>query len=669
MCGIAGIIGLKDTTIDFAGTATCMNETLRHRGPDGEGYLLIRNDDEIPAFGEDTPQSIIHSQILHKPLRIVENIPNLKGILSHRRLSIIDITETGHQPICNAHKNLWLVFNGEIYNYIELRDELSKLGHTFHTSTDTEVILAAYAEWGYECVNRFNGMWAFVIYDKSKKQLFASRDRFGVKPFYYVKDENIFAFASEQKALLRSTVASFMPNEKAIFDYWIFGTMEEEEEGMFKGIFELFPAHSLTLDLNSGELKKWKYYTLPYSNISVDKNFDLDESTEKIQSLFLESVKLRLRSDVEVASCLSGGLDSSSIVGAIEVLTGKGLNTFTTSFRDAGIDESPWAKIVSDYTNSNAHYTYPTSQELLKDLSNLIYCQDIPIWSTSTYAQFRVMRLIQENGIKVALDGQGGDELFAGYDKYYYYYLREIEKKLKRTALPEMSLTGRSWQLQKQFMKQAFLGRFIYAFPLSLQLKFRLKAHPELKYLNKDFLKRNLKNLKREKDNLTLNQALNKDFTNTLLKTYLKCEDRCSMWHSVESRTPFSDDINLIEYVFSLPSIVKMEFGELKYLMRIAMRGIAPDAILDRKDKKGYMTPNRLWISEIRNEVKHLFENPGLADFLDTKKILQDYDLLFNQPDKPDDGRIFKLIAFAKWYEIFGGGLGSMLQYQEREKV
>lgn len=650
MCGIAGIIALNKTNSDLAGIARHMNNTIRHRGPDGEGYLLIHNDAETTAFGKDTPQSIIQSSILHKPAGELENASNLKGIFAHRRLSIIDITETGHQPLCNISKTLWITYNGEIYNYIELRGELEGKGYKFHTSTDTEVVLAAYTEWGYECVNKFNGMWAFVIYDKGKKQLFASRDRFGVKPFYYIKNEHYFAFASEQKAFISTGLVHFSANEKAIFDYWVFGVMEEEEEGMFKGIFELFPSYSLTLNLETGELKKWKYYTLPYSNKYADSDFKIEDSMELIMCDFLDSIELRLRSDVEVASCLSGGLDSSSIVSAIHLQTGKGLNTFTTAFKDERIDESAWAKIVSDHTNSKAHYTYPTSSELLSDLHDLIYCQDIPIWSTSTYAQFRVMRLIKENGIKVALDGQGGDELFGGYGSYYFYYLRDV---LKNQGATEFIKQATSTGQLKRYFSQLFLKKYLGSLPLSMQLNFRLKIHPELKYLNRDFLKRNLGRLQKEKDNLTLNEALYKDFNNTLLKTYLKCEDRCSMWHSVESRTPFSDDINLIEYVFSLPSSAKIVNGELKALMRKSMRGITPDAILDRQDKKGYMTPNRQWIAEIRNEVKHLFENPALSGFLDTKKILKDYELLFKQPGKPDDGRIFKLIAFAKWMEVF----------------
>lgn len=651
MCGIAGIINFHHSDGELADIAIRMNDAIRHRGPDGEGYLAITDEGEFPAFGNDTPQSIIQSNILHKPAHKLENKEGIRGVLAHRRLSIIDITPTGHQPLCNTSQTLWIVFNGELYNYIELRKELEQKGHHFHTSSDTEVVLAAYAEWGCECVNCFNGMWAFVIYDKHKKELFASRDRFGVKPFYYCKNEHQFAFASEQKALLKSGMVSFSPNEKAIFDYWLFSIMAEEEEGMFKGIFELFPAHSLTVNLQTGELKKWPYYVLRYSHNYNSPTFNLKESVEKIQSLFMDAVRLRLRSDVEVASCLSGGIDSSSIVSAIYKLTGKGLNTFTAAFHEPNMDESPWAKIVSDYTHSNAHYTYPDSAELLKDFNALVYCQDIPIWSTSTYAQFRVMRLIKENNIKVVLDGQGGDELFGGYEGYYFYYLRDMLRNRKIGGF----INGvKTKKLLRRYYVNLAIRKYINYLPAPAQLKVHLTIHPELKYLNPAFLQRNVERVKKEKDNYSLNGYLSKDFNNALLKTYLRCEDRCSMWHSVESRTPFADDINLIEYVFSLPSSVKIVNGELKSLLRKAMQGITPDAILSRKDKMGYVTPNRKWIAEIRNDVKHLFENPALAEYMDTESIMGDYELLFNQPDKPDDGRIFKLIAFAKWMEVFG---------------
>jgi len=657
MCGIAGIVRLNGSSVELVSAIEKMDAAIRHRGPDGNGYLTINKDHETPAFGKDTPEAILQSSILQKPLQELKSVSEPEAILLHRRLSIIDIQPTGYQPMCNTNKSLWITHNGEIYNYLELRTELEKLGHRFHTSSDTEVILAAYSQWGYDCVNRFNGMWAFVIYDKDKKQLFASRDRFGVKPFYYIQNKSCFAFASEQKALLASGLIEFKPNAKALFDYWMFSAMEKEEEGMFSGIMELFSSHSFTLDIKTGEFKKWKYYTLPYTKKYESSTFNESEAVEKIRSLVIDSIKLRLRSDVTVGSCLSGGMDSSSIVSAVYKTNQVSLDTFTVAFDNKSIDESNWAKIVSDYTHSRTHTVTPTSRELLKDIRNLIYCQDIPIWSTSTYAQFKVMQLIKENSIKVVLDGQGGDELFAGYESYYFYYLQDILRNKGLNAFIKASKEIQKLVPSvKQYFKQLVLKEYLYRLPARRRLQARLSIHSELKYLNRDFLNRQVNQLK-HKPHVpeTLNEALANDFTNTLLKGYLKCEDRCSMWHSVESRTPFSDDINLIEYLFSIPYKYKIQQGKLKPLLREAMKGIVPQQVLERKDKKGYLTPGPQWIADIREDIRGVFENPAIDDYMNRKAILKDYDKLFNNPEKPDNNRVFKLIAFPMWLGIFSG--------------
>lgn len=655
MCGIAGIVRFKDSSVDAVKSITLTNNAIKHRGPDGDGYLVVNEGKEQPAFGHDTPSAIMESGILHKPTRSITQTEQADAILAHRRLSIIDIQPTGYQPMCNIHKDLWIVHNGEIYNYKELREELISLGHRFHTASDTEVILNSYNQWGSECVNRFNGMWAFVIYDKANQQLFASRDRFGVKPFYYVYNKNCFAFASEQKALLAGGVVDFKPNTSAIFDYWMFSNMERKEEGMFAGILELFPAHNLTLHLQTGELKKWKYYTLIYNKRYDVDGFNEKETIDKIRSLVTDSIKLRLRADVEVGSCLSGGIDSSSIVSTIYQSNHTALNTFTVGFDDKSIDETNWANIVSGYAHSKAHLVHPNAKELLADIKNLIYCQDIPIWSTSTYAQYRVMQLIKETGIKVVLDGQGGDELFAGYESYYFYYLEDILRSQGVSAFIRASKEIQKLiPSLKQHFKQMVLKEYLFRLPAKQQLAARLSIHKELKYLNRDFLNAHVAQLD-DKPAVaeSVNDALSNDFNNSLLKTYLRCEDRCSMWHSVESRTPFSDDINLIEYVFSIPSKYKIQQGTLKPLLREAMRGIVPQLILDRKDKKGYLTPGPGWIADIRNDIRYIFEDPSIEQFIDRKKVLQDYDKLFNNPNKPDNNRIFKLIAFPLWLTLF----------------
>jgi asparagine synthase (glutamine-hydrolysing) len=364
-----------------------------------------------------------------------------------------------------------------------------------------------------------------------------------------------------------------------------------------------------------------------------------------------------LRADVEVGSCLSGGIDSSSIVSIIHQTGHTGLNTFTAAFNEAGIDESNWAKIVADYTKCNAHWVKPTAQELVKDLRDLIYCQDIPIWSTSTYAQYRVMQMIKQSNIKVVLDGQGGDELFAGYENYF---LPDLKDEMLHHGMngfaTEAKLIGDQYPSYKGYIKQLMREKYFAKISGASQLKLRLSKHKEVTYLKKDFVEAHTERLKMHTDKTeSLNKTLYHDFCGTLLKGYLKCEDRCSMWHSVESRTPFSDDINLIEHVFSIPSSYKIQGGRLKALMRDAMQGITPQQILDRKDKKGYKTPNRQWISQIREEVKYIFEAPIVKEYVDTEKLLKEYDVVFNQPNAEDNGRIFKLIAFPMWLTVFSG--------------
>jgi len=427
MCGIAGLVNYGNS-VSTSDAIKKMADVIAHRGPDDEGFFLSSESKDVTAFGQDTPVQIISSSIHYTPNESITSFHSeqFDVALAHRRLAILDLSPAGHQPMCNSDKNVWLTFNGEIYNYIEIREELMQLGYTFLTNTDTEVVIASYKQWGINCVNHFNGMWAFVIYDKKQGVLFASRDRFGVKPFYYYHDKNIFAFASEQKALVKMPFVKTEINTAATFDYFVMGQIEYEEEGMFKNVFELMPSHSFTYTFKNRDFKKWRYYELPNSSISHQFNSKTEsEIVEELRVLLLNSVRLRLRSDVPVGACLSGGIDSSSIVGMMSSLLGDKIKNpvFTACFDDKAIDESSWAKKVVDTTNVYWHRVFPTSAELLTDLENLMYCQDVPIWSTSTYAQFRTMQSVKENGIKVIMDGQGGDELFGGYTFRYKKFL------------------------------------------------------------------------------------------------------------------------------------------------------------------------------------------------------------------------------------------------------
>lgn len=664
MCGIAGIISFSGKHPDLAHLVSGMTQAIRHRGPDGEGFLLASANSVICAGGKDTPGDIFESRFPWSPSSHIDTLQeNFNVALGHRRLSIIDLSPAGHQPMCDKEERYWLVYNGEIYNYLEVREELKKLGHNFISGTDTEVILNAYRQWGDECVLRFNGMWAFVIYDRKENKLFGSRDRFGVKPFYYYSDDHVFAFASEQKALVKQPFVTTGINDKAVVDFFVKSEIEYEEEGMFRNIIELFPSHSFTLDIATGKLTKWKYYTLPFSTVYERYNEEkLKEATENVRELLVNAVALRLRSDVTVGSCLSGGIDSSTIAGIINYLLGQDKNihigdrlkVFTASFNEQDIDESKWARHVADLTGADWKQTFPSSSDLLNDLRDLIYCQDVPIWSTSTYAQYRVMQLARQNGVTVVLDGQGGDELFAGYDPYYIPFWKEMAvNEGRNAALAEMKAYRPLSQSIRFTVKQTLKHRLLPQLSIGIQKKLQRSWFEEMQYLDRDLLNRHEESLSytRQEDS-SLNASLYNEFYNTRLKGYLKCEDRCSMWHSVESRTPFADDHRLIEYVFNLSPVYKIHNGINKFILRKAAAPFAPPQVLERRDKMGYVTPTRKWISEIRHELKPLFDET-LKDHFDIKKLNRDFDKLFDQPQLPDNGRIFKFISFAVWKKVF----------------
>ncbi|MFZ9847539.1 MAG: asparagine synthase (glutamine-hydrolyzing) [Flavobacteriales bacterium] len=638
MCGISGIVQFKNT-FNTAEAVRKMNELMAHRGPDDEGFTLFNNKTPHCFFSEVTPHNVRESSFTfspHKNILSAEN--NFEMALAHRRLSILDLSPSGHQPMCSADQQLWITFNGEIYNYIELRDILQAKGHQFLSNSDTEVILAAYREWGTDCSTHFNGMWAFVIYDSAKEILFCSRDRVGVKPFYYFKDENKFLFASEQKAILHSQLIAKKINKQAAFDYLSFNETEHHSQGMIDGIVELPPAHQLILKIRTQEISIQQYYTLEVNRevATVNQN-QLKKYNEEVLEKITNAVKLRLRADVEVGSCLSGGLDSSSIVGLMHhLLPQQKLHLYTSTNKEKDIDESKWAKAVVDYCKGTWHTVQPTSAELLKDLEELTYCQDIPLFSTSTYAQWRVMKQVKESGIKVVLDGQGGDELFAGYEHHRYFAKKDEHKA----------------ELSKEWMKRDGLKLV----PIKVLKKLYRNKFQDFKMISADlynnFSEQAFIDFKKDRQH-GLNDRLSSEFYNSSLKSYLKCEDRCSMWFSVESRVPFADDSELIELLFSIPGAYKIQQNTLKYLLKENIKGFIPEEVRLRKDKLGYTTPNNQWIYEMKDDVRSYFNN-DLSEFIDVKHLLKNYDTFFDQRHRAENRRIFKLISFAIWKKVNG---------------
>ncbi|HXC07056.1 MAG TPA: asparagine synthase (glutamine-hydrolyzing) [Bacteroidia bacterium] len=661
MCGISGIISLQGTQADPR-ALQAMNDCLKHRGPDGEGFLFYDGKQTHTAFGKDTPEHIRHASMPHAPQEAMSDLHS--GFIfgfGHRRLAILDLGENGHQPLCNVASDLWITYNGEIYNYLELRAELQTKGHVFRTRTDTEVVLAAYREWGTDCLNHFNGMWAFVLFDANKKIFFGSRDRFGVKPFYYYTDKNRFVFASEQKALLRLPDIRSGINPKAVADYFIAGEIEYQEEGVFQNILELFPSQAFILGLNDGVFRQWQWYNLPvnetYESFHPDRFQTYCKRTEE---LIRDAVRIRLRSDVPVGSCLSGGIDSSSLVGIMSSFRKEDqamppFHTFTASFPGLSCDETSWARIAAEHSSSIWHSAQPELPELIRDLEQLVYSQDSPLWSTSTYAQFRVMRLVQEQGIKVILDGQGGDELFAGYTPYYTRYVGDMLRHFRLGAASSAihkagPFPGNILSLGKSHLK----NNLLHHLPASVQMKITRSYFKDMDYLDPSLLNLYADEKRKKSDarSSSLNGLLKKEFVNTRLKLYLKCEDRSSMWHSVESRTPFADDHPLIEYIFNIPGSYKIHEGTFKYLLRESMKKYIPAPILERTDKMGYNTPNNEWVTRMKGDLKDYFTD-SLRPYLQIDKLRKEYDSFFDISTASENGRIFKFMAFAAWFKVF----------------
>jgi asparagine synthase (glutamine-hydrolysing) len=625
MCGIAGIIS-KTNTVSLKDMVFDMSQAIKHRGPDGEGFAFFSDSKSTAAYSYETPQVNRESKsYLFNPVTSLENLENdYKIAFAHRRLSIIDLSESGHQPMCDTTADYWITFNGEIYNYIELREELKNKGHVFVTQTDTEVVLEAYKEWGFDCLGKFNGMFAFALLDKKINQIFCARDRVGVKPFYYSNTNDAFAFASEYKVFIKSKLVAFEINEVQKFDFMVNGNLENTEQSLFKGIHELKPSHYLVYDLNSHNFQITNYYTLPSQLVSSNSD---QEIIELIEGKLVNAIKLRLRSDVEVGSCLSGGLDSTIIAGIAKYLQpNKQMKLFTAVFPNEAFDETNYAKLASEHVSGNWKTVSPNAVEFFKDIETLNYFQDLPVWSTSTYSQHRVMKLAAENNIKVVLDGQGADELFAGYSHHYMALWKE-EFSFKKLNDSKQTIPNAYKLFGKQLVKDTF----------GLSVDYSNYFIENKKHFGKS---------KNEKLAPSLNAQLAIDY-NGKLKSFLKCEDRCSMAFGIESRVPFADDVELVNYIFSIQGNKKIKDGVSKYLLREATKQYIPQQIYNRRDKIGFETPVQKWFAPYKKHVLDVIISQ--SDFIDKDYLFSNFDLLLSS--KPNF--LLRLYSVSVWKKVY----------------
>nr|WP_315146868.1 asparagine synthase (glutamine-hydrolyzing) [uncultured Flavobacterium sp.] len=593
MCGISGLINKNNESVDMLEIKTITN-IISHRGPDGEGFLLENN-----------------------------------FALGHRRLAIIDVSAASDQPMWYESKYA-IVFNGEIYNYLEIKKDLEKLGYSFKTKSDTEVILIAYECWGSDCVKKFNGMWAFSIFDKEKNILFCSRDRFGIKPFYYSDNTDKFVFGSEIKQLLSYTDRKV--NLKVLLDYLVLSLEEQSDETFFEGIKRLPPSHNLVYDLKTHKSNFERYYSLEYK--PEIGRLNIADSVLLCKTDLIDSIRLRLRSDVEVGTCLSGGLDSSSIasIAAKEFKIGSNFKGIHAKSSEKYTDESDFAQMVADSGNIDIVYTEPSEDYFKKHIEKVTLIQEEPIGGPSVFMQYAVFEKAKQEGCIVMLDGQGGDETLLGYERYFPSLLNDVSFFRKGIEMFKYSRKSRLSFLT------VLLYFFYFKFP-SLRKKRLLKR---CDFIKKEYLKTIDCSILYELSNAyKCPFELQKlEITRTQLPHLLKYEDKNSMAHSIESRLPFLD-YRSVENAVSYNPKFKINDGWSKFILRKATTEYLPKEIGWRRNKRGFESP-RTWLNN-----KDYFM-PVIEESIILSKIMLKID------SKLSDDIIWKLFSIAIWEKKFG---------------
>ncbi|MBD0332190.1 MAG: asparagine synthase (glutamine-hydrolyzing) [Chitinophagaceae bacterium] len=593
MCGIAGIISknLHNISLQRIRAAT---DAIAHRGPEGEAFYM--NNENTVALG-------------------------------HRRLSIIDLSDAAAQPMSYFNR-YYIIHNGELYNYVEVRDELQKKGCSFLTQSDTEVIVAAYDAYGAECLQHFDGMFAFAIWDEEEQQLFAARDRFGEKPFFYFHDEEQFVFASEMKSLWAAGVPKKV-NGAMLYNFLTIGYTSnpaDPHETFFKNISKLPAASYLTLSLQTHELAINKFWE---ADVPVNETIDEKTAVEQFQSLLSESVGKRLRSDVPVGTSLSGGIDSSSVVALCAQQTSHNYThkCFTSVFPDFENNEQAYAAIIAEKFNLKHHLVQVDDNMLVQQMDKIMLHQEEPVTSSSAIAQYNVYKAAKQNGVTVLLDGQGADEALAGYHKYFKWYWQELYRQKKLRKSNELKV-ARELDVAEDFSLKNKLAALFPEFAAAQLQSGKAKQAYKHADLNEDFAFANKQNLYYSTPtHFNLSGAL---YFNTFiygLEELLRYADRNSMAHAAEVRLPFLNH-QLVEFLFSLPSHLKIKNGWTKWLLRQAMEDKLPEQITWRKDKVGFEPPQKRWMSHkhvqdrIQEGKKVLVQQKVLSDKVLKKAVV-----------------------------------------------
>ena len=641
MCGIAGFSS-RDGHKAYGPLIKGLLKRLAHRGPDDKGWLCLRGSQV--SHGREVPEDLAG-----------------EAFLCHRRLSIIDVSAAGAQPMRSPDGRYAIAFNGEIYNYVELRAELEQLGETFQSHSDTEVLLHAYIRWGEQCLPRLTGMFAFSVLDCQTRRLFLARDPFGIKPLYYANWSGGFAFASEIKPLLDFPGIKSQADAGRVYDFLVTGLTDSGSRTMFAGIQQLLPGSWFELGIDGRGAARFGKYWTPHPGPVADISFA--EATDRLRELFLKNVRLHLRSDVPVGAALSGGVDSSAIVAAMRQVQGPALqiHTFTYGDRSPVLNEEKWAGLVSRSAGTKAHQIHLTPGNLLGDLPALIRAQEQPFGGTSIYAQYSVFRAAHEQGIKVMLDGQGADEIFAGYHKYFAPRLVSLLRQWRcggAFAFARAALRFPGLKSRDLFRRAA--GFLLPDLARGKMLRLAGRYQPpqwlnEAWFQERDAIPPAVRRFG-QRGSRVLTECLATSLADDSLPFLLRYEDRNSMAFSIESRVPFLTT-ELVDFVYALPEEYLIDpAGNTKSILRAALRGIGPDPVLDRRDKIGFATSEFDWLKEQRAWATSVFADPDWSrrvPVFNYPGVARELEQVFSG-ELPFDFRIWRMINLRLWAEEFG---------------
>lgn len=612
MCGISIAINLTNATVSES-LISAMNERILHRGPDDGGFYFGAN-----------------------------------FALGHRRLSILDLSSAGHQPMQRG--NLWITYNGEVYNYIELRGELEGLGHSFVSATDTEVILAAYAQWGKDSFQKLNGMWSFAIYDEQANEIVLCRDHFGIKPMNFALIGDHFVAGSEIKQFL--DVPGFKPllNRKVAANFLAHGYLNYSDKTFFEGVNELRPGHYLTYNLSSHKTDNVQWYDLGKASKPVHDDYETAVKTTR--ALFLDSTRIRMRSDVRVGSCLSGGIDSSSIVTVIQSqnMANKDFATITSCYEDRKFDEQEFSDLVSQQTGFQALKVFPDLDHLWTEghLDKMLYHQDQPIASASHYSEFKVFEKAREAGMIVMQDGQGSDEYLCGYGEFFIASVKEDLSRLKLASVSK-TLREKSKHRNRSFgceLKSFLNTSYVHHLQKKVKSVIGKSDFPWFSPEWRSIATGALVNFNSDR----VRELSIMEIQHSSIPYQLHSEDRNSMTFSIESRLPFLDH-RLVEYIIGLPTAFKIRRGFTKAVLRDAVTEL-PDRIKHRTDKMGFVAPDISWIRENKDQVR-----TDLVDLVEQFPIFSNE--LIRRFDQFIEGNLgyesiyFRAMAFKRFISLY----------------